>query len=67
MDNASNPAALEVNPSDARDRASLLGEVIGCGDEREDGGWDFVVDTEEGEILVSVIRGDDGLLHTIAA
>lgn len=52
----------EVNPSDAREVAAAYGQVI-CADAREDGGWDVLVDTANGEIIVSVVRESGELVH----
>jgi hypothetical protein len=52
----------EVNPSDAREVAAAYGQVI-CADAREDGGWDVLVDTANGEIIVSVVRENGELVH----
>ena len=55
-------AIQEVNASDARDLIAPLGEIIGAGDARDDGGWDFVVEIDECEHLVSVVADADGTL-----
>lgn len=49
-----------INASDARNEASRYGTIPFPGNARKDGGWDFVVDTDDGEIVVSVVRADDG-------
>ena len=47
--------STEIIASDAREIASVYGTIIGVMEPREDGGWDALVETDNGEIVVSVV------------
>lgn len=56
----------EISAYDARNEATRHGTVVTTGTANRDGGWDFVVETENGDTVVSVFRLDNGMIGSAA-